>query len=288
MVAGATGALGTELVRSLAERGHEVIAMVRRSGDARLDAVRHMLCDERVADVSDPSGLRAACAGADVVVSTVGLTRPTRSVTFEQVDHQGNLALLDAAAQEGVGHFHFVSLAGIDDPGHARVPMMVAKRAFEIDLQAGPIAWSISRPSGFFWNYGVILQMVREHGTAWLVGDGAACTTPVDERDLADAIADRLCEPEAIFTVGGPEDLSFREVAEMAFRVLGRPERIHHVPPSLARSALAVVRPFDPARYGLGAFATWVMVTGATADHVGERALEPWMAENRDRDFGPL
>lgn len=288
MVAGATGALGTELVRSLAERGHEVIAMARRAGDARLDAVRHMIADERVADVSDASGLRAACVGADAVVSTVGLTRPTRSVTFEQVDHQGNLALLRAAADEGVGHFHFVSLAGIEDPGHERVPMMVAKRAFEQDLMAGPIPWSISRPSGFFWNYGVILQMVREHGTAWLVGDGTAMTTPVDEGDLADAIADRLGEDDAVFTVGGPQDLSFRDVAEMAFRVLDRPVRIHHVPPGLARSALAVVRPFDPARYGLGAFATWVMVTGATADHVGRRELEPWMAANRDRDFGPL
>lgn len=288
MVAGATGALGTELVRSLAERGHEVIAMVRRAGDARLDPVREMVAEERVADVSHPDTLRPACAGNDVVVSTVGLTRPTRSVTFEQVDHQGNLALLRAAADEGVGHFHFVSLAGIDDPGHARVPMMVAKRAFELDLQAGPIPWSISRPSGFFWNYGVILQMVREHGTAWLVGDGEARTTPVDEGDLADAIADRLGERDATFTVGGPDDLSFREVASMAFRVLGRAERIHHVPPRLAQSALAVVRPFDPARYGLGAFAVWVMVTGATADHVGGRALEPWMVANRDRDFGPL
>ncbi|MBM3664505.1 MAG: hypothetical protein FJW92_01750 [Actinobacteria bacterium] len=130
--------------------------------------------------------------------------------------------------------------------------------------------------------------MVRDQGTAWLVGDGEARTTPVDEGDLADAIADRLGEPEAIFTVGGPEDLSFREVAEMAFRVLGRPGRIHHVPPSLVRSALAVVRPSDPARYGLGAFATWVMVTGATADHVGGHALEPWMVANPDRDFGPL
>jgi len=128
--------------------------MVRRPGDPRLDAVRHMIAAERVADVSDPAGLRTACGGADVVVSTVGLTRPTRSVTFGQVDHQGNLALLRAASDEGGGHFHFVSLAGIEDPGHARVPMMVAKRAFEQDLMAGPLPWPISRPSGFFWNQG--------------------------------------------------------------------------------------------------------------------------------------
>ncbi len=290
LVAGATGALGTKLVRSLAERGHTVVAMVRHTGDARLKSVRGLVSEEREADVTSPSpdGLHAACRGIDVVVSTIGLTRPTRHVTFEEVDHQGNLALLRAAADEGVENFHFVSLEGVEDPDRRRVPMMVAKRAFEDALRAGPMPWSISRPSGFFWNYGVILEMARDHGSVWLIGDGSAVTTPGDERDLADAIADRLGDTGSILSVGGPEDLSFDDVARMAFRVLDRPVHIHHAPDRLARSALSMVRPFDPSRYGLGAFAAWVMTHGAPADHLGSRSLEPWMRENRDRSFGPL
>jgi uncharacterized protein YbjT (DUF2867 family) len=174
LVAGATGALGRELVDALAERGHAVYAMARSTHDRRLEPHRRAISEVRVGDVTDPASLPAALDGAEIVVSTVGLTRPTHGVDFEDVDYRGNLALLDAAAAAGARRFVLVSLANLDDAAADHVPVVAAKRRFEAALRAGPVPWSIPRPSGFFWNYGVLLGQARSHGAVYLFGDGDA------------------------------------------------------------------------------------------------------------------
>jgi putative NADH-flavin reductase len=68
-VLGATGGTGRHVVTTAVERGHDVIALVRRAGSfesgPRLD-------EEVWADLSDVATLTSALTGADVVISTLG------------------------------------------------------------------------------------------------------------------------------------------------------------------------------------------------------------------------
>lgn len=288
LLAGATGALGTKLIGALAERGHDVLALARKAGDVRLDPYRAQIADVRVGDVRDAASLDAVVAGADAIVSTVGLTKPLKHVSFEEVDYAGNRNLLDAAGRAGVGRFSYVSSAGLERAAADGIPVMQAKLHFEEALRAGPVPWSISRPSGFFWNYGVLLEMARKHGSVWLFGDGTARSTPIDEADLADAIADRIDLDGETYSVGGPTTYDYNEVSALIFGVLDKPPKVHHLPDAPIRAGLAAMREVAKTQYGMAAFAHWAMTHDATADHIGTTALPGWLRENRDREFGPL
>lgn len=285
LVAGSTGYLGRELLRALHAGGHQVIALSRPQSVGKLDDSRELISEVREGDAADPGSLGPAVAGVDTVVSTVGLTKAVKGLTFDQVDFGGNMNLLSAAIDAGVGHFAYVSLAGVDLPGALDVDVVRAKKSFEDALRASRISWSIARPSGFFWNYGIFLTMARKHGVVPMFGSGAAKTTPIDEGDLADAITARLGEDSAIYTVGGPQDLTGNEVADLIQAALGKRVRVLHIPDKLTGAGLRVLQPFSPSQYGMWSFFHWATTAGATADHVGAKRLGGWLAAHRDEDF---
>lgn len=98
VVAGATGRLGSRIVRELRLRGAAVRAIVRPGTSA--ERVNHLLQQQVEivkADLNSPADVVRACEGASCVVSSLLGLRKTL------IDAQG--ALLDAAAAAGVPRF---------------------------------------------------------------------------------------------------------------------------------------------------------------------------------------
>lgn len=285
LVAGSTGYLGRELLSALARAGHTVLAMSRQASVAKLDALHQVIDEIRIADATVPESLPTVMRDVDAVISTVGLTKPVKGLDPDAVDYQANVNLLTAAVEAGVGHFAYVSVAGIDLPGATQIATIAAKKRFEDVLRASRVCWSIARPSGFFWNYGLLLTMGHKHSTMPVIGDGAAKTTPIFEADLAAAIISRLDQDRLIYSVGGPEDLSINEIAALIEKALGK--RLHplHIPEPLAEGALKVIKPFSPGQYEMMSFLVWAMTAGATADHIGSTRLGDWLKLHRDDDF---
>lgn len=285
LLAGATGHLGAALIPALAARGDDVVALVRQGSASRLGRNAEVVAGVRAGDLLVAGSLPSTLEGIDTIVSTVGMTTPVRGITPMDLDYGGNLALLEAARAAGVGRFVYVSVAGVDRPGALDVPVVAAKARFEQALMASDMAWSIARPSGFFWNYGIFLTTARKHSMIPIIGDGTARSTPVAEDDLAAAIADRLEADGSVYSVGGPEDLSANEIAEMIHRVLAKRVRALHVPVSITRGAIAALRPFNRGEADMAQFFAWAMTAEVTADHVGHTSLESWMRAHRDEDF---
>ena len=96
LLAGASGDLGERTARALLQRGAEVRALTR-PGAGKSEQLRALGTHPVEADYADPGALARACAGADVVVSTVS---GVRSVV---VDAQTQL--LEAAVAAGVPRF---------------------------------------------------------------------------------------------------------------------------------------------------------------------------------------
>jgi dihydroflavonol-4-reductase len=102
LVTGATGKVGNAVVRRLAERGDEVVALVRDEGRAR-DVLPPEVELAR-GDVDNPASIREAAAGAQGVFNCMGIYEqwlPDKQ-TFERVNAIGALNVVSASHQAGV------------------------------------------------------------------------------------------------------------------------------------------------------------------------------------------
>ena len=148
LVAGSTGFLGREICRRLRARGVPVRALVRSSSDQTVVAALEALgANTVVGDAKDRASLDAACRGADTVISTVTTTRSRApGDSLESADHEGQLALVDAAQAAGVQRFVFVSFSGGIAGDDA---LTAAKREVEARVRESGMTFTILRPSYF-------------------------------------------------------------------------------------------------------------------------------------------
>ena len=224
VLAGAFGHLGADILRELVGQGHEVVAAGRTvrevPGCTGYTAV--------AADVQDPKSLRGLCEGADVVISTVGLTKASAEVSCYDVDYQGNMNLLAEAKRAGVKNFAYVSVLKAD--GNPSVPMLDAKAKFETELKASGLRWVIFRPSGYFYDIAKVFMPMIEKGKVTLLGDKAVHCNVVDTPDFAAFIVDHMNDKGKLYNVGGKETWSYEELAKMFFAAAGKEPKISRAP----------------------------------------------------------
>ncbi len=111
-VTGATGFLGSWVVRHALDAGHAVVALGRNR--ARGDRLEEMGATFFPVDLHDHTGLAAALAGVDAVIHSAALSSPwgTRAA-FEQANLLGTRKVAQAALRAGVQRLVFVSSASV-------------------------------------------------------------------------------------------------------------------------------------------------------------------------------
>ena len=254
LIAGATGYLGRHLCSEYQRRGWYVIALVR-------DAERATdLCADQLvqAQATEPATLAGIMSGVELVISALGITRQTDGLGYWDVDYQANLNLLHEAEASHVARFTYVHVLHADKMRH--VPLVAAKAAFVERLQASALANTVIAPSGYFSDMEDIAAMAQT-GRVWLFGDGSSRINPIHGADLAHAIADAVDHETPWLDIGGPDILSLRDVAEIAFASRNTPSQIIYLPDVLRRVALAVLpwvtprKIHGPAQFFLSAMA---------------------------------
>jgi len=248
LIAGATGYLGKFAVQAFRERGYWVRALtrdesrLREPGPFTAPGIGEDDADEVfVGELTDPSTLDGLMDGIDVVFSSVGISRQRDGLTFEQVDYQCNHTLIEMAEASGVGKFVYVSMQGAekDDIAHLEITR-VHERVVD-ELRSSALDHRVVRPCGYFSDMGALLTMAKK-GRSFLVGDGTNKMSPIHGRDLANVCVD-VAEGDAIeVEAGGPEVLTQREAAELAFDVVGKKPKIHVIPLWAAGGLVKVVR----------------------------------------------
>lgn len=223
VLAGAFGNLGADILKALAGAGHEVVA-----ADMAVREIEGVSCETRVIDVTKPETLKGLCEGADAVVTTVGLTRTSATITNYDIDYQGNVNLLEEATRAGVKRFVYISVIKADsDPN---VPMLHAKAMFEEKLKESGLTWVIHRPTGYFYDIAKVFMPMIEKGTVTLLGKQDVHANVIDTPDFADFIVYHLTDENKTYDVGGKETYSYEEMAKMFFEAAGKPAVIKRAP----------------------------------------------------------
>jgi uncharacterized protein YbjT (DUF2867 family) len=267
LVVGATGLLGLEICRRLREGGHEVRALVRARSTGRVAELAEVGARLIQGDLREPSSLRAACPGAAVVVSTAtAASRKGGGDTIENVDRDGQLTLVRAAADTGVRRFVYVSVA----PGRARCPFLTYKREVEAAVRASGMEWIILQPTAFMdvW-LSPVMGWDLEQGRARLFGSGEARTSYVAVSDVAAfgvLAATRRELVNRALVLGGPEALSPLDIVAICEQLTGRTFKVQHVPLGVLRAVSLLLRPFDTRTSSLMAMGAAAAARGDTVE----------------------
>ena len=275
LLAGATGYLGGFLLKELLSRGYPVRALVRDGG--RLEADSNPRLESFEGEITRAQSIAGCCDNIDVVISTVGITRQKDGLTYLDVDYQANLNLLREAERSGAQRFIYVSVLNGETLRHLKI--CEAKERFTETLRDSALSSCVIRPNGFFSDMGEYLKMARQ-GRAYLFGDGTWRANPIHGADLAEVCADQVEGGQAELNVGGPQTLTQKEIAELAFATLAKPARITYLPEWLRKGVLRIVRTCTSSKtYGPIEFFLTVMAMDMVAPEYGTRTLRGYFQE---------
>jgi NADH dehydrogenase len=250
-VYGGSGFLGRHVVRALAKRHYRIRVACRRP-----ELAGHLQPLGRVGQIHavqvnlrHPGSVEAAARDADAVVNLVGILAETGRQKFDAVQRGGAETVARAAAAHGAQLVQ-ISAIGADRESASRYARSKSEGE-EAALAAVPSA-VIMRPSIMFGPedtfFNRFAAMARMLPALPLIGGGLTRFQPVFAGDVATAIADAVdgkATPGAIYELGGPDVLTFRQLMQFTLDTIERRRALMPLPFPLA-GLMASVLQFAP------------------------------------------
>lgn len=275
VLAGAYGNLGADIFKALLAAGHEVVAADMIERDL---GVTGSFTFKKV-DVTNPDTLKGICDGADAVITTVGLTKTSATVTNYEIDYQGNLNLLHEAKAAGVKNFTYISVLKADKA--PKVPMLHAKYLFEKELKKSGLTWVIHRPTGYFYDIVKVFRPMIEKGEVTLLGKKPVHANVISTEDFADFIVKHMMDENVTYDVGGKETYSYEEIANLCFAAAGKEPTIKRAPAFLF-DVLAFINHFKKnGKEAILRFSKWTLTEEMVGDTVhGDMSFAEYIKES--------
>lgn len=217
LVTGATGSLGRRIVQQLRHQEKPVKAFVRLL--SRYQELEDWGAELFIGDLRQDKDIEKACQGVDYIISAHG-----SDADAQALDYRANIELIDQAKAQGIKHFVYISVLGVDR-GYQDSAVFKAKRAVEKYLMSSGLNYTILRPSGFANNLLPLAQRFRETGIYLLIGDSKNRSSIVSTDDLAKIAIDSVTIADAknqIFAVGGPEILTREDIPRIFSRIFNQ------------------------------------------------------------------
>ena len=247
LVTGGTGTLGTLTTRLLIDTGHRVRVMTRTQMKA--DDLKKRGASIVKGDLRDPESLEFALRGVTTVISSTHSILGKGDESSERIDDEGQRSLIDAAKQAGIAHFIYVSVyaAALDHP----IDFWQTKARIERYLRDSGVPFTIIRPTAFMemHAYELIGKFVETGKRVMMFGSGTNPRNFVSARDVAKIVVaatdDQRMRGEVV-EIGGPENLSSNQVAEIFGSVSGKKAKVTHLPLTVARGVAAAAQKIHP------------------------------------------
>jgi uncharacterized protein YbjT (DUF2867 family) len=257
LLTGATGNVGTQVLRRLTARGERVRVLVRDPRRLGSERVRVQIA---LGDLSDPASFRNALRGVNTVVHLAASIRDQPRASIEELNGVATLRLVRAAERARTERFVFFSAIGASL--HSRARFFRAKALAEQAVEESHLQTTIFSPSIVYSPDDPWVTLLRRMSllpAMPIAGDGRARYQPIWAGDVADCVLAALARPAASggehrrFDLTGPQTLSYDDIARVALRAWRRQRRLLHVPVPVVRAGLRSVEAVSRRK----AFATW-------------------------------
>jgi NADH dehydrogenase len=254
LLTGATGNLGTALLRRLTASGERVRCLVRDPRRLGPERVRVQIA---LGDLANPASFRNALRGVDTVIHLAAAIRDQPRASIEELNAVATYRLLEAAERTGrVERFVFFSALGATLHSPAR--FFRAKALAERSVADSPLSTTIFAPSIVYSPRDPWIRLLERMSLLPVMpisGSGVALYQPIWSDDAAAAVVAALGDRDGRgrYELAGPETLSYDDMARETLRALRRRRRLLHVPLPVVRRGLRALEAVS----GQAAFATW-------------------------------
>ena len=239
LLTGATGNVGSKLLRRLTAEGERVRCLVRDPRRLGPERVRVQIA---LGDLSDPGSFRNAMRGVKTVVHMAAPMRDQPGAPIEELNGVATYRLVRAAERAGAERFVFFSAMGATE--HSPTRFFRSKALAERAVADSSVPSTIFAPSIVYspGNYWVtVMERLTWLPAVPIAGRGGARYQPIWAEDVVDCVLAALREDgdgSTRYELAGPDVLTYDDMARLVMRYAGRRRRLLHVPLPLVRSLL--------------------------------------------------
>lgn len=254
LVTGASGYVGNNLVRRLVALGKPVRAMVgnpdkalKRLGDVekKIEIVK--------GDVTRPETLTEWMKDVATVIHLVAIAIEKGKRTYEAINTQGTVNVLEAAKAAGVKRFLNMCQAGATADHFSR--FLRSKGLAQELVSKSDLNWTAFRPS-VIWGpqdefANVQARLIQMTPIIFpVVGDGKAKFQPVYVGDVVEAFVRSIDDTSTYgqeYELGGPEVLEYEEIVKRVLKAMGTSRILVKIPVPVLRPAVIGMQTLLPA-----------------------------------------
>ena len=227
LVTGGAGFVGNNIIDKLVAKGYSVRAMVHNLEKAQKRLGKYGNKVEIVqGDVTKRASLTPLMEGVTAIIHTVAISMEKGTLTYDAVNYQGTVNLVDTAVDAGVNRFINVSQNGADSS--SPYAFLRSKGKAQDAVAASSLQWTALRPSTIFGEqdefFNTFSRLVRLTPFVFpLIGGGKATFQPVSVHDVAEAAVRSLEDDSTIgknLGLGGPEVLTMGEIEKRVIEAL--------------------------------------------------------------------
>jgi uncharacterized protein YbjT (DUF2867 family) len=228
LITGASGYIGSHITRRLVEQNTPVRALVRSRAKAQAEGrLKGLEIEYAEGDVNDSPSLDRAMQGVEAVMHLVAIAIEKGRLSYEEVNFQGTVKVVEAAKRAGVRRFINMSQLG----AKADLPyrFLASKGKAQAYVAASGLDWTAFRPS-VVWGpedefANTFARLVPLTPLIFpIVGDENSKFQSVWVGDVATCFVKALEDDETIgqeYELGGPEILTLEEIERRTLKALG-------------------------------------------------------------------
>jgi NADH dehydrogenase len=270
--------------------GRPVRALVRsRQRAADEGRLKGLEIESVEGDVTLPETLPGAFAGVTAVIHTVAIAIEKRGRSYEQINYQGTVNVVDVARATGLRRFVNISQLGAAPDLPFR--FLASKGKAQAYVATSGLDWTALRPA-VIWGpedefANTFARLLPFSPLVYpIVGDEKSTFQPVWVEDVVTAVVKCLDDPATIgqeYELGGPEVLTLEEIERRTLQAVGARRLMVRVPLPIMRLIVAVLEKALPAPPVTRSLLELLQVRNVTAVNAIGRFVDkprPFTAQN--------